>query len=47
MQVLPAKTKDEKKIAQEDVREDYGIKMGNILQIYVNQTYLKHKSYSL
>ena len=32
MQVLPAKKKkDEKKVAQYGIREDEGIKMGNIL----------------
>ena len=31
MQVLPAEAKCEKKIAQGGIREDSGIKMGNIL----------------
>ena len=43
MQMLPAEAKDGKKLAQEGFQEDWGIKMGNIWQIYVNQTFLKHK----
>ena len=31
MQVLPAKAKDERRIAEQSIRENYGIKMGNIL----------------
>ena len=41
--MLPAKVKGKKKIAQEGIQKDYGIKMRNILQIYVNQISLKHK----
>ena len=39
MCVLPANAKDEKKIAWESIRGGG--------EIYVNQTFLKHKSYSL
>ena len=45
-EMLPAKAKDKKKIAQESIWEDWrnwGIKMGNTLKIYVNQSSLKHK----
>ena len=40
MQMLPAKAKVRKK---EGIREDYEIKMGNILQMFGNQTSLKRK----
>ena len=43
MQVLRAMRREE--VAQKGICKIIGIKMGNILSIYVNQTWLKHKSY--
>ena len=43
MQVLPAKIREEN--CRGDIREDEGNKIRNILQIYVNQTSLRRKSY--
>ena len=43
MQVLRAMRREE--VAQKGICKIIGMKMGNILSIYVNQTWLKHKSY--
>ena len=43
MQVLRAMRREE--VVQKGICQIIGIKMGNILSIYVNQTWLKHKSY--